>query len=111
MLDYLTTISFVGINSNMDAELLFRNRIALSQTAFVEMVVWKVAKAKRGSPHRFKYRLALVSEGVCILRYDNEAGKGDHKHCGEHEAAYLFTDLDRLQVDFWQDVEKWRAEQ
>lgn len=95
----------------MDAELLFRKRIILSGKAFVEMTVWKVPEPVRGSVHGFKYRLALISEGICMLRYDNEAGKGDHKHAGEREAAYHFTDLESLQADFWRDVEKWRAEQ
>ncbi len=62
----------------------------------------------RGSGHSFKYRLALVSEGICILRYDNEAGKGDHKHKDGREVPYRFSDLDALQVDFWTDVESWR---
>jgi len=95
----------------MDAELLFRKRIALSERAFVEITVWKVSEPVRGSVHEFKYRLALVSEGICVFRYDNEAGKGDRKHSGERETVYEFTGLDRLQVDFWQDVEKWRAKQ
>ena len=51
------------------------------------MVVWEVPKPKRGSAHSFKYRLALISDGVCMLRYDNEAGKGDHKHIGRREAT------------------------
>ncbi len=92
----------------MDAELLFRKRVGLSEMAFVEMVIWQVPKPMRGSVHTFKYRLALVVEGVCVLRYDNEAGKGDHKHVGERVAAYRFTDLDRLQADFWRDVNNWR---
>ncbi len=95
----------------MDADLLFRKRLGLSETAFVEMVIWRVPKPMHGSAHRFKYRLALVTAGVCVLRYDNEAGKGDHKHVGEREAAYHFVDLDRLQTDFWQDVENWSKKQ
>lgn len=27
-----------------------------------------------------KYSLARVADGACVLRYDNEAGKGDHRH-------------------------------
>ena len=34
----------------------------------------------RGSAHPFKYRLAFIVNGKCILRYDNERGKGDHRH-------------------------------
>jgi len=95
----------------MNAELLFRKRIALPEKAFVEMVVWRVPEPLRGSSHGFKYRLALVVKGLCVLRYDNESGKGDHKHVNEIEMPYHFTDLDRLQADFWQDVEIWRTKQ
>ncbi len=92
----------------MKAELLLRERLALSGTAFVETIVWRLPGPMRGSAHAFKYRLALISDGVCVLRYDNEAGKGDHKHIGETEAPYRFADLELLQADFWSDVENWR---
>lgn len=49
-----------------------------------------------------------VVAGVCVLRYDNEAGKGDHKHVGPTETLYHFTTPDRLLTDFWQDVDQWR---
>lgn len=75
---------------------------------FVELVVWRLPKPLRGSRHRFKYRLALVHCGVCVLRYDNEAGKGDHRHAGDAETAYAFTGSDKLLADFWRDVEEWR---
>jgi hypothetical protein len=57
-----------------------------------------------GSRHSFKYRLALVIDEVCVLRYDNESGKGDHKHLGADEVVYRFTALDQLVDDFWADV-------
>jgi hypothetical protein len=95
----------------MKAELLFRKREGLTETAFVELVIWRVLEPVRGSGHVYKYSLALVSKGVCVLRYDNEAGKGDHKHVGGQEVAYRFIDLARLQIDFWNDVEAWRAGQ
>ncbi|WP_026596443.1 toxin-antitoxin system TumE family protein [Methylohalobius crimeensis] len=93
----------------MQAELLFRKRQLLSETTFVEIVIWRVPEPVRGSCHHFKYRLALVSEGLCRIRYDNEAGKGDHKHIEDREVPYCFIDLEALQVDFWTDVEAWRA--
>jgi hypothetical protein len=45
---------------------------------------------------------------VCVLRYDNEAGKGDHKHLGGEEASYAFTTPAQLLADFWNDVDHWR---
>jgi hypothetical protein len=88
----------------MKGELLIDERQVLDDSAFVEIVVWQVPRAVRGSAHRFKYRLALVRNGVCVLRYDNEAGKGDHRHTGDAQERYVFTDTDRLLADFWRDV-------
>ncbi len=108
-MDGLTSLVDDGIYSNVKAELLIRDRIDLDDATFVELVVWKLPKPLAGSPHEFKYRLALIHENVCVMRYDNEAGKGDHKHLGETETDYTFSDLDRLQADFWIDVEQWRS--
>jgi Family of unknown function (DUF6516) len=56
---------------------------------------WRLDRPMRGSIHRFKYRLALVADLVCVLRYDNEAGKGDHRHIGGVEKGYRFVDPER----------------
>lgn len=106
--EYLTTRQSVGICSNMKATLLLRERLVISQTAFVELVVWQVSEPVKGSGHRLKYRLALIADRACVLRYDNEAGKGDHRHIGEQEVPYRFVDVETLQRDFWADVEAWR---
>ncbi len=92
------------MNSNMDAELLMDERLVLDDDAFVEMVVWRLPRPARGSAHRFKYRLALVERGVCVLRYDNEAGKGDHCHRGRNEETYDFSSPETLLNDFWNEV-------
>jgi hypothetical protein len=94
--------------SNMDATLLYRERLVLAENRFVEMVVWQLDTPLKGSTHSFKYRLALVENGVCVLRYDNESGKGDHRHLGGVERAYRFTTPQNLLADFWKDVENWR---
>ena len=85
-----------------------RDKIALDDDSFVELVVWKLPRTLPGSTHDFKYRLAFVNKGVCVIRYDNEAGKGDHRHLDELEADYSFAGLEQLQRDFWDDVEQWR---
>ncbi len=94
----------------MKAELLHRERHVLAEEAFVEIVVWRVPRSLRGTSHRFKYRLALVVAGKCVLRYDNEAGKGDHRHLGDVETPYLFRGYEKLMSDFWADVESWRRQ-
>ncbi len=92
----------------MVAELLIDERHVLDARAFVEIVVWRLPRPARGSIHRFKYRLALVVDGVCVLRYDNEAGKGDHHHVLGKEEPYSFTDPNTLLAHFWRDVEEWK---
>jgi hypothetical protein len=102
--------SGVGTLANMKAGLLLRERQALATTAFVEMVVWRLRQPVPGSTHLFKYRLALITNGACVLRYDNESGKGDHKHVDGREVACRYRDLAALQEDFWRDVEAWESE-
>ena len=92
----------------MTAELLIDERHVLDARAFVEIVVWHLPRRVRGSTHRFKYRLALIVDGICVLRYDNEAGKGDHRHVRDAEERYDFTDSDTLLADFWREVDDWR---
>ena len=83
-------------------------RHVLDAAMFIELVIWRLPKPMRGSRHRFKYRLALVHNGICVLRYDNELGKGDHRHIRDLEGPYRFTGPDTLLADFWNDVEQWR---
>lgn len=92
----------------MNADLILNERHIISEKAFVEIVVWHLPLPLPGSFHCFKYRLALVVSGSCVLRYDNEAGKGDHKHTGQIEIPYDFTTPKALLKDFWNDVDKWR---
>ena len=66
-------------------------------------------RALPGSTHRLKYRLAFVVDEVCVLRFDNETGKGDHKHIGEREVAYDFVSLTQLLSDFWAEIDRWPA--
>jgi len=94
----------------MRAVPLLRSRIAFSGAEFAELVLWQVPKPVPGSTHQFSYRLAYVVDGVCVVRYDNEAGKGDHRHFGEKESAYPFQTPDKLVADFQRDIARWNRE-
>ncbi len=94
----------------MKARLLLNERHPLRADAFVSLQVWAVPEAVRGSAHVYKYSLAFVVGAVCVLRFDNEAGKGDHKHVGATEAPYRFTTPGQLLSDFWREVDQWRPE-
>jgi hypothetical protein len=39
-----------------------------------------------------------------VLRYDNETGKGDHRHVGARSEPYCFTTVDALLNDFMREV-------
>ncbi len=94
----------------MKAVQLVSTRIAYSESAFAELVLWRLSNPLKGSAHGFKYRLAYVVRGECVLRYDNEVGKGDHRHFGKKESAYAFTTPDQLIADFQKDIARWNHE-
>ena len=94
----------------MKATPLVRRRVVVAADAFVEVVVWRVPERVPFSRHVYKYRLAYVVGGRCVVRYDNERGKGDHRHFGEREESYEFSTPDRLMADFATDIERWNHE-
>lgn len=94
----------------MKADELLRTRVPFSETAFAELVLWRVPKPVAGSGHEFKYRLAYVVDGKCVLRYDNEAGKGGHRHFKGKESAYTFETPGKLIADFEHDIARWNRE-
>ncbi|MBX3280471.1 MAG: hypothetical protein KF868_20935 [Acidobacteria bacterium] len=94
----------------MKAALLVRNRIVYSESSFAELILWHLPNPVEGSTHRFKYRLAYIVDGMCVVRYDNERKKGDHRHFGEKEDAYIFVSPEQLIADFQKDIERWNSE-
>lgn len=70
----------------------------------IEMVVWQLPQTTSDRPHGYKYRLYCGRAGRCLVRYDNETGKGDHVHYGDDERAYRFVSLEKLIADFEEDV-------
>ena len=93
----------------MKVELILKDRHIISETSFVELIVWRLPTPLPGSRHSFKYRLAFIVESICVLRYDNETGKGDHQHIGDIEMPYEFKSPKILIRDFWKDVDDWRG--
>jgi Family of unknown function (DUF6516) len=94
----------------MKASELLRRRVPYSEVAFAELVLWQLPEPLPGSAHAYKYRLAYVVNGVCVLRYDNEAGKGDHRHFRGKESRYVFDGVDRLLAAFQRDIERINRE-
>lgn len=92
------------MRNNTKAVLLEGSRTEIREGVFFETVLWHLPRPTPGSAHSFKYRFALVVDGECVMRYDNERGKGDHRHIGELEYAFEFTTLDALLAAFDADV-------
>lgn len=77
----------------------------------IEMVIWALPAPTPERQHGIKYRLYCGRNHCCIVRYDNEAGKGDHRHYGKQETPYPFISVDRLIADFRDDCTRlagWR---
>lgn len=94
----------------MNAVALVRRRVILATDAFAEIVVWRVSRPLPPSKHHFRYRLAYVVGGECVVRYDNERGKGDHRHVKGRELPYRFTTPEKLLRDFGDDIRSWDHE-
>jgi hypothetical protein len=92
----------------MDAELIVSRKREF-ETFIVEIVVWRVPDLVLGSNHPYKYRLFFGTSESRIVGFDNERGKGDHKHVEGQEFPYDFVDIDTLLADFDAQVNEWRA--
>lgn len=88
----------------MPAKQIQKLKKFIAANALVEIVIWEVEPPVPASKHSYKYRLAYVVDGTCVIRYDNEAGKGDHKHIGSDEVGITFENLEKLLTDFWNDI-------
>ena len=98
-----------GMIYHMAAKLLYQEKFVYADGAIREMVLWELPAKSATNPRGLKYRLFYgLPDGTCVVRYDNEAGKGDHKHIGEKEMPYPFRDVERLVADFLEDIERAR---
>jgi hypothetical protein len=77
--------------------------------SILEVVIWKVPKPVPPTEHGYKYRAVYVVDGVRIVGFDNERGKGDHCHIDGKELPYAFIGVDQLLEDFIAAVETRRA--
>lgn len=96
--------------ANMNAELVSHLKRDLPGGLILEIVIWEVPTPVPGSMHLFKYRLFFGSPGRRIIGYDNERGKGDHRHVDDAEYPYVFRGVAALIADFNAEVQKWRAD-
>ncbi|MEI7713645.1 MAG: DUF6516 family protein [Rhodospirillales bacterium] len=93
----------------MTASLLLRERYLLGEDRFAEIDIRQGPNPVPGSAQIYKYRLAFVVADVCVLRFDNEAGKGDRRHSAGRETEYVLSNRQQSVADFWDAIGTWRA--
>ena len=93
----------------MAAKLIYREKYIYSDGAIREMVLWQLPRKSPDRSHGLKYWLYYgFGDGTCLVRFDDESGKGDHKHVGGQEESYQFIGVERLVADFLAEIEKAR---
>lgn len=93
----------------MKARLIIRDRRIFEDGCLIDMVIWRVPEPVPPTDQGLKYRLFYGRRGERLVGYDNERGKGDHRHLGPIEEPYAFTTLERLLDDFEADVVRCRG--
>lgn len=83
---------------HMKAKEIFRVK-QIFGAGIVEILIWLVPETVPPSEHPYKYRLVYVEHGQRVVGYDNERGKGDHKHIGAIEMPYSFVSPEQLMAD------------
>ena len=92
----------------MTATRIFDRRISFGERDFAELVAWYVPEAVPPSRHLIECRLAYIVDGVRVIGFDNERGKGDHRHDDGVESPYLFGGVEELVADFIAAIRAWR---
>jgi Family of unknown function (DUF6516) len=109
LLANLTTLLVVGKLANMPATLITRFKDITADGAILELVVWKVPAPVPPTEHGYKYRAVYAVDGVRVVGFDNERGKGDHCHLDGVELPYTFAGVEKLVEDFIAAVAARRA--
>jgi hypothetical protein len=58
--------------------------------------------------HGIKYSFVYIVSGLRVIGYDNERGKGDHRHINGLEYPCKFTTPSQLMSDFQADIEAYQ---
>jgi hypothetical protein len=90
----------------MKAALLAHSKEVRDDSSIVEIVIWQLPEPMPPSEHNYKYRLFYGWPGREMVRYDNERGKGDHRHVDGEEQSYVFVSVEQLLDDFELDMRK-----
>jgi hypothetical protein len=70
----------------------------------------KMTIPTRTGNHERKYSLFYGANGKRLVGYDNERGRGDHRHIEDRQERYVFKTVELLMADFLADVPRLRGE-
>lgn len=93
----------------MKASLVAHSKEVRDDGTIVEVVIWELPEPLPPCAHRFKYRIFYGTASDERVRYDNERGKGDHRHVSGRESPYVFSSIECLLDDFERDIQDWSA--
>lgn len=86
--------------------MILDRKLLLDDGRIIQIRVWRLPEVDAERPHGLKYSLFFGRAGERIIGYDNEKGKGDHRHYRSREEPYRFSSLEQLIRDFEKDVER-----
>jgi hypothetical protein len=92
------------------AEKLLDERLLLDDGSILSLRLWRVPAPVPPATHHFKYSLFYGRPGERLVLFDNERGKGDHKHIRAVESPYAFENPEKLVADFQAAVRAVREE-
>ncbi len=92
------------------AKLIYSDKAEFADGPIVEMHIWQLPDTTDERPHGLKYSLFYGRPGERIIGYDNERGKGDHRHYRDREQSYRFDGWQQLVTDFLADIRRERGE-
>ena len=77
--------------------------------SFVQFRIWQLTEPVVPATHLYKYSIVYIVDGIRVIGFDNERGKGDHFHLHGVEYRYQFVSIRSLLLRFQELVDKERS--
>ena len=88
------------------AKLLVHRKERNADGHVTELKAWLVP-VNVHTPHGLKYSAVYIVNGIRVIGYDNERGKGDPRHFAGVETPYIFISMAQLLADFNADINRY----
>ena len=85
--------------------MLVDEKTVFEDGSILEIRIWSVPEPVPPTTHGYKYALFYGRPGERLVGFDNERGKGDHRHVLGVETTYVFQSVAQLLRDFRTEVE------